>query len=204
MPTLTAIAPDSPGLKLVRQLRACRVTLVNPGTSFSREVRHQSGLASEQRAFGRNLGFQVEAETFFTGASAATSRSCPKPRVGARGLDSCLGASIHDQENQVAGASHIFFPSLRLCVLTDAMNAFADMFARADALGGSSYRLTIFNLFGGWRLPEVTEGMADGIESLLVSPHYESKISAIEVRHEHNFIIDSRTGSIYTGREPAC
>ncbi len=168
-------------------------------------IRQFTNLSIEEDYFFQNMDGRTKTESLFllAGAYDVTSSRSPTPRIGTFSLRSCLGMSIHDPDKKVAGVLHAFFPGLQEFCAAEMKwmrSMFSDMVDSADEAGGASYKLTTFNLESGLRDPELTALLIRGIENISTAAEFRGRIISLEHRNERNFIIDSRDGSIFSGR----
>jgi hypothetical protein len=124
--------------------------------------------------------------------------------IGTTSLSSCVGLLAYDPENHVAAAAHAFIPAKAEGIgrhLYSLVELASEMISGADGLGGKSYQLRFFNVLLGAREPAATSQVAwalEGFARLLIA---EERIIDIKYRGEYNFVVDSKTGGIFTGAE---
>jgi hypothetical protein len=139
----------------------------------------------------------------FTEGDFAVAPANGKTCVATCSLKSCIGLSIYDRQNSVAGGLHAYFwahdTDGEIAMAT--MNIlFNRMLESAGAIGGRSYEMDTFNLEEGYRNTPLTEKIREAVIRMAGSDDCVGRITCIRHRDARNFVIDSRDGSIHTGR----
>ncbi len=117
------------------------------------------------------------------------------PCVGTSSLSSCIGFAVYDAEAKVGAVAHVFVPKSG-----EGFQQVAQMLARtveaADLVGGSKYVLYAFN----GRQPDsgrngpLESAIGEAADALMQS----GRVMKFEHREEHNFVLDTRSGDIFT------
>jgi hypothetical protein len=146
--------------------------------------------------FQRNFGSlaQMAEENMVIAASSASEKPC----IGIKSLFSCLGIAIYDEKHLVGGIAHIYLdPEVPDLEATRAM--LENLVDLADALGGKSYFLSSFNCTHGRRI--WNHQLIVSMNSLVIGLIEQDKVSGFSHRDERDFVLDVRTGNIFTGAE---
>ncbi len=155
----------------------------------------------EEMIFNDRFNEEYAGKTVMVGvneASAIRARN-PLPYIGTSSLSSCLGIAAYDPDTGVAAAAHILLapgiPNLehvgRMISRTLELGA---------ALGGTRFLVSVFNGRSG--NPERDGALAGFLDKLAASLISEGRASKFVQREEHNFVLDARTGHIFTAIVP--
>jgi hypothetical protein len=152
----------------------------------------------ENIQFNDNMTDSLTRDTYIVTVNEAAGvvSHSDKPCVGTTSLSSCIGISLYDPERHVAAVTHVLLGPFTP-VLEPVDQLLSKLLDIGRMLGGSSFRAQVFNAKAGQRTwNDQLIAHVDPLMARLVSC---GEIQGFEHRHETNFILDSRNGSIYTG-----
>jgi|WetSurMetagenome_2_1015567.scaffolds.fasta_scaffold126230_2 hypothetical protein len=128
---------------------------------------------------------------------AAVKSSSPLVCIGTSTLSTCIGIAAYDPGNCVGSVAHV-----NLVSETQDFEHVARMISRvievAGILGGKHFLLYSFNGRNGSR--EWNDSLASFLEAQAGSLISSGIVSRFEQREEHNFVLDTRDGSIFTAK----
>lgn len=169
----------------------------------------------------RNPDLEARTKTVPMSMVDVTSATDEKPYVGTTSLASCAGIAIYDAEHKVGGVAHAFFnekesmavymhdsqgraiPSSGREIVVDNPRPFEPfaylaevLIRRADEIGGERYKFIAFNVEHGCRRPEQNTQLKEVVERTIAKLKQLGKITDVEYRHEQEFRLDTRIGTI--------
>lgn len=151
----------------------------------------------EEMIFNHRFNEEFAGKTVMVGVNEVTAIRAgnPLPCIGTSSLTSCMGIAAYDPEAGVAAVAHILLtpaaPNLE-----HVRKMVARVIEAAAVVGGRKFVLYSFNGRSGSR--EWNGQLADFLEKQAGSLILEGTVSKFVQREEHNFVLDARTGHIFT------
>jgi hypothetical protein len=125
----------------------------------------------------------------------AVKSSSPLACIGTSTLTTCMGIAAYDPDNCVGSVAHVMLASE-----TQDFGHVAKMISLvievAGIIGGKHFILYSFNGRNGTR--EWNDALAGFLDAQAGSLISSGIVSRFEQREEHNFVLDTRDGSIFT------
>jgi hypothetical protein len=153
----------------------------------------------EEMIFNDRFSEEFEGKTVMVGLDEASAikSSNAFPFIGTSSLTSCVGIAAYDPDAKVGAVAHI-----KLTTSARDFGHVAKMIARlidtANAVGGRTFILYSFNGRNGSR--EWNDQLAGFLEREAVTLIASGTVSRFEQREEHNFVLDTRSGEIFTAK----
>ncbi len=154
----------------------------------------------EERIFRDAFDARYSKRTVLVGVNEASAISARNPKrsiafVGTMSLSSCIGFAAYDPDAKVGAAAH-----LMLSTTNPAFEPVDRMLERlietAAVVGGRRFALFAFNGRSGKR--SWNDQLREHLESAVERLKARDVVSSFEHRDEHNFVLDSRNGRIFT------
>jgi hypothetical protein len=153
----------------------------------------------EEMIFNDRFSEDFEAKTIMVGLDEATAIRAGNalPCIGTSSLTSCVGLAAYDAVAHVGAVAHV-----RLTASAPDLAHVAKMISHlvdtAYAVGGRNFVLYSFNGRNGNR--EWNEQLSGFLEQEAGALIAAGTVSRFEQREEHNFVLDARTGDIFTAK----
>ncbi|MFH0884577.1 MAG: hypothetical protein V1861_02610 [Candidatus Micrarchaeota archaeon] len=153
----------------------------------------------EEMIFNDRFSEEFEGKTVMVGLDEATAIRASNvfPFIGTSSLTSCVGIAVYDPDAKVGAVAHI-----KLTATSQDFAHVARMIAQAietaNVVGGRNYVLYSFNGRNGSR--DWNDQLAGFLEREAVTLIASGTVSRFEQREEHNFVLDARTGNIFTAK----
>jgi len=153
----------------------------------------------EEMIFNDRFNEEFASQTLMVGVNEITAikSSNPFPCIGTSSLTSCVGIAAYDADSGVGAVAHIL-----LANTGPDFEHVGKMIARVieagKVVGGRNFILYSFNGRNGTRNwnDQLAGFLMKEAKSLIES----GAVSRFEQREEHNFVLDTRNGSIFTAR----
>lgn len=153
----------------------------------------------EESIFFDRFNEEFAGKTHMVGVDEVTAvkSSSPLSCIGTSTLSTCIGIAAYDPGNCVGSVAHI-----NLASETQDFEHVAKMISKAIEvaliIGGKQFILYSFNGRSGTR--EWSDALAGFLEAQAGSLISSGIVSRFEQREEHNFVLDTRNGDIFTAK----
>ncbi len=165
--------------------------------AFAKDPKWSSIL--EESIFFDRFDEEFAGKTHMVGVDEVTAvkSSSPLSCIGTSTLTTCIGIAAYDPGNCVGSVAHV-----NLASETRDFAHVAKMISKAievaGIIGGKKFILYSFNGRNGTR--EWNDALAGFLEAQAGALISSGIVSRFEQREEHNFVLDTRDGSIFTAK----